>query len=166
MNDKNESELKVYSERPNKTVLKKEHLKIQQFAENCVNSSKKFVEHFNFSETVLTQLALAKKLKGRAYKRQIKHLTNLIEDRGEEFIEKALNADPEQFATRQFKKFELLAEQLIEGEDKDLNKLISENHQIERQSLRQLILKTRRDMKEHGELDLKPIVQYLKQHIN
>lgn len=163
MHSDEENDFETLSSRPNKSALKREHLKLRAFVEKCVHAPKAFIDHLNFNEEITAELHLAKSLKGSAYNRQIKHVTNLISKIDIDFINSEIQKDPEQYLRHEHKKLEQIAKKLVLGNDSKLNDFIQSHPEIERQTLRQLLLKSRRQEDETIEQRIKPILSYLKQ---
>jgi len=132
---------KTYSLRPNKSALKRDHLEVQTLAREMLNFSPATLAGYQLNANLLHQIAIARKLKSGARKRQIKHITNLLVDFGMEKIDAH-----EQHQASQARRSEQIAHRaefwrdklLVEG-DTAVGALIVEFPSINRQQLRSLL---------------------------
>ncbi len=137
---------KVYAIRPNKTALKKEHVKVQQLAERLVKKSPAALNDLPLNENIVLQIDIARNIKAGAYRRQLKHIANLLIDLDDEAFN-FLHDEENQLtiaATQKSKVVEDTCIKLILEGDDYLNQLLQKSPHLDRQTLRNLMLQARR----------------------
>ncbi len=159
---------KTYALRPNKTALKKEHSKVQNLAKELVRKTPQALSKLPLSENILLQIELAGQIKGGALKRQIKHIANLLLTLDEDPFNFLLNEENQllQASVQQSKKAEESYLKLIEQGDDYLQILLDNHPQLERQTLRNLMLQARREKPlEKSTKHQRKLSAYLKQKL-
>lgn len=150
-------------ERPNKTALKREHQQVQQFAESLVKKPTLLKSKAEIPDKIVQQIEIAKKIKGNAYRRQIKHIANQLIKQGDEFLEFIMSDDAQINVIKQLSRIENLRDELIKGDDSLQNQLVIDFPNIERQNLRNLIRQSRRELSKNLPMKAaKSLMQYLK----
>ncbi len=163
---KSSDEERILVERPNKTALKKEHHQVQQFAESLVKKPTLLKTKAEIPEQIVQQINIARKIKGNAYRRQIKHIANQLIKQGEEFLEFIMSDDTQINKLKQLSRIEKLRDDLIDGEDNLQNQLISEFPLMERQHLRNLIRQSRREKNKNLPMKTaKSLMHYLREYM-
>ncbi len=152
-------------ERPNKTALKKEHQQVQVFAEKLVKNAVFLKSNSQLPEQIMQQIKVAQKIKGNAYRRQIKHIANLlVKHQGE--ATPTTNTGAIQAKTLALNNRLLtLCNRLIEEENLLQNQILEKNPAMERQHLRNLILQARREKKKNLSSKARnSLMHYLREH--
>ncbi len=153
-------------ERPNKTALKKEHQQVQQFAESLVKKPALLKTKVELPEHIRQQIALAQKIKGNAYRRQIKHIANQIIQQGDDFVDFIMSDTAPVNTLGQPHPAEQLAESLINGNNSLQQELVEQFSSIERQHLGNLIRQARREKSKNRPMKAaKTLVHYLKENM-
>lgn len=136
-----------YVIRPNKSALKREHVKIQNQAEALIQMPMSKMEKLIEDENLQHQIVIGKKMKGSAYKRHIKHLANLLSSLDNELLSQLLMDDKEKQAelNRHFQRLEVMRDKLISQNEDFLNELLQQFPQLDRQQLRNLIRQALRE---------------------
>ena len=159
---------KVYAIRPNKTALKKEHSKVQKLARDLVNKTPQALSKLPLDENLILQIEVASQIKGGALKRQVKHIANLLLNIEQEDFDFLLDEENQllQAASQQTQKIQQLCDDLIQQGDEYISQLLQLHPQLDRQTLRNLMLQAKREIQaEKPNKNLNKLASYLKQHI-
>jgi ribosome-associated protein len=132
-----------YVIRPNKSALKREHQKIQEFAHELIRGPDTLLALYDLPDKVCQQVRAGRKLKGTALKRHIKHVANLIEHWGwQQVVEKR---EALELAEKQATRFNAIAEQwrdrFWEEGDAAFEPFVEAFPTADRQALRSLLRK-------------------------
>jgi ribosome-associated protein len=166
-NEKSQAPTKIYAIRPNKTALKKEHSKVQKLALDLVQKTPLALSKLPLDENLLLQIEVAGQIKGGALKRQVKHIANLLLNIEQEDFEFLLDGENQliQAASQESKKIQHLCDNLIEQGDDYIAQLIQQNPQLDRQTLRNLMLQAKREKQAaKSNKHQQKLSSYLKQH--
>jgi len=163
-----QSTKKVYAIRPNKTALKKEHVKVQKLARELVNKTPPALAKLPLNDNLLLQIEVASQIKGGALKRQIKHIANLLLDLEEQDFDFLLDEKNQLIlaAAQRNTYAKQCCEALIEQGDEYISELIQKYPQLDRQTLRNLMLQAKRE-KQAAKSDKtqQKLANYIKQHL-
>jgi len=129
-----------YSERPNKTALKREMKVLHDLGRQLVELAQTKLETIPLSERMYDAVASGKKMKKSALQRQLRFISSIMVEEDIEAIQLQLKllAKPIQQANDEFHQLEQWRDQLIAGDNELSNTLVNEL-QADRQHLRQLI---------------------------
>lgn len=157
-----------YAVRPNKSAIKRENEELEELAMAFVGLADEKLRKLDLPAVFLENVLLAKSIEKHhgAFKRQRKYLAKLLRDLDVDAIRGQLEKQTKLTAqdTYQLHLIEKWRDRLINGDDHDLNALIAEHVDAERQKLRQLI----RDARKEKETDAPPrsarlLFKYLKE---
>lgn len=138
-----------YAVRPNKSALKRENAALEQLGEELIALPKERLDKLDLSPALLEAVKLAQAIERHhgAFKRQRKFIAKLLRDMDAETIRAQLEQHTQQTArdTRQLHVIERWRDRLLAGGDHDLNALMAERPDADRQKLRQLIRDARKE---------------------
>ena len=129
-----------YSERPNKTALKRDMKVLHDLGRELVELAQTKFETIPLSERMYDAITSGKKMKKSALQRQLRFISSIMHEEDIEAIQLQLRllAKPIEKANDEFHQVEEWRDQLIAG-DNDLVNTLVDKIQAERQQLRQLI---------------------------
>jgi ribosome-associated protein len=130
-----------YSERPNKTALKREIKALHDLGRDLVALAPSKLPQITLSERMLEAVTTAKKLKKSALQRQLRYISGIMKEEQVETIQIQLKqlALPQQQEVEAFHELEQWRDQLIGGDSDLLNNLVNQFAHADRQHLRQLV---------------------------
>ncbi len=130
-----------YSERPNKTKLKREMKTLHDLGRALVELSPKKFDDITLSERMTEAVFLGKRLKKAALQRQLRFISSIMHAEEVETIQYQLKqlAIPHQQETEAFHEVEEWRDKLITGDDALMNELVTQFENADRQKLRQLV---------------------------
>lgn len=157
-------------EAKSKTQLKNESTAIQKLGESLVNLGPAALAKMPIDEDLADAINLARKIdkKKEGYRRQLQLIGKMMRSRDNQPIQDAL--DQLQMAhrktTQKFHNLETARDKVLSGKDSEINALINEHPQLDRQKLRQFA----RQASKQQELNKPPkaareLFQYLKDTI-
>lgn len=159
-----EEEPKVKS----KTQIKRELKELQDLGEEMIEYPSQKIKKLNLPSEIIEAILSAKTLKkNESWRRQVQYIGKLLREIGLEALKDMLETKPEVVAQDQLFQFRLnqTAEKLVAGEKAEMDQLIEKAPTLNIQQLRQLIRKTKKSKTPTGEVDLKPLVKYLKGYL-
>ena len=129
-----------YSERPNKTALKREMKMLHDLGRRLVELAPSRFEEVTLSTRMYDAVFMAKKLKKAALQRQLRFISGIMNEEDVETIQLQLKkiALPQQQETDAFHTLEEWRDKLIAGDDNLMNELVTTLN-ADRQQLRQLV---------------------------
>lgn len=129
-----------YSERPNKTALKREIKVLHDLGRELVELAQSKFETIPLSERMYDAISSGKKMKKSALQRQLRFISSIMSEEDVEAIQLQLRllAQPLEKANDEFHQLEDWRDQLIAGDNDLLNTLV-DKIQADRQQLRQLV---------------------------
>lgn len=130
-----------YSERPNKTQLKRDMKVLHDLGRALVELAPSRFEDVTLSERMYDAVFTAKKLKKAALQRQLRFISGIMSEEDVETLQRQLKqiAIPHQQETEAFHEIEEWREKLVAGDDELMNQLIEQFSNADRQHLRQLV---------------------------
>jgi len=132
-----------YAIRPNKSEIKRENAALEELGQELVNLPDERLNKLALSPDLLEAVKLARSIAKHhgAFKRQRKFIAKLLRDQDAASIRGQLEGQQQQSAreTYQLHIIERWRDRLLNGDDRDLNALIAEHKDADRQKLRQLI---------------------------
>lgn len=130
-----------YSERPNKTQLKREMKERHDLGRELVELAPSKLVEISLSERMCDAILTAKKLKKAALQRQLRFISGIMQEEDTETIQTQLKqlTLPQQQATEAFHEIEEWRDKLIAGDNELMNQLIQQFDNADRQHLRQLV---------------------------
>ena len=154
-----------YSERPNKTQLKRDMKVLHNLGRALVELAPSRFEEVTLSSRMYDAVFMAKKLKKAALQRQLRFISGIMSEEDVETIQRQLKkiALPHQQETEEFHALEAWRDKLIAGDNDLMNELITTLN-ADRQHLRQLV----RNASKETQLDKPPkssriLFKYLKE---
>ena len=154
-----------YSERPNKTQLKRDMKVLHDLGRALVELAPSRFEEVTLSERMHEAIFMAKKLKKAALQRQLRFISGIMIEEDVETIQLQLKkiAMPHQQETEAFHELEEWRDKLITGDNDLINELVTTLN-ADRQHLRQLV----RNASKEAQLDKPPkssriLFKYLKE---
>lgn len=129
-----------YSERPNKTQLKREMKALHDLGRQLVEMPLSKFEKITLSERISDAILLAKKLKKGALQRQLRFIAGIMkeEDTNTIIAEIKQLSLPQEQEVKAFHQVEEWRDKLIAGDNNLINKLV-DKFSADRQHLRQLV---------------------------
>lgn len=129
-----------YSERPNKTALKREMKIMHDLGRELIELPNSKFETIPLSERMYDAIFSGKKMKKAALQRQLRFISSVMPEEDVEAIQFQLKllATPVQKANDEFHQVEAWRDQLIQGDVELINTLV-DDIQADRQQLRQLV---------------------------
>ena len=129
-----------YSERPNKTALKREMKMLHDLGRELVELPDTKFETIPLSERMYDAVSSGKKMQKSALQRQLRFISSIMNEEDVEAIQFQLKLlkQPLEKANDEFHQVEEWRDQLIVG-DNDLVNTLVEDIQADRQKLRQLV---------------------------
>lgn len=139
-----------YSERPNKSELKREMKALHDLGKKLVELPASHLEQITMSERMSDAIELARRIKKGALQRQLRYISGIMGEEDIETIQTQLKqlALPQQQATEEFHQIENWRDQLIAGDNDLMNELVNQ-FDLDRQHLRQLIRNANKEAKEN-----------------
>jgi len=154
-----------YSERPNKTQLKRDMKVLHDLGKALVELAPSRFEEVTLSTRMYDAVFMAKKLKKAALQRQLRFISGIMNEEDIETIQLQLRqiALPHQQETEAFHELEEWRDKLISGDNDLINELVT-TFNADRQHLRQLV----RNASKEAQLDKPPkssriLFKYLKE---
>ncbi|QOL26890.1 DUF615 domain-containing protein [Thalassotalea sp. LPB0316] len=151
-----------------KTEIKKEKLALQDLGRRLTALPKKQRSELPVDEDVQEAFLLADKIQNKheAFKRHMQYLGKLLREADLDAINAKLDffANKHQQENLEFSKLEQTRDQLIMGNNDDIEALLAEHPSLERQKLRQLVRQAAKEHKaEKPGKQFKALFQYLKE---
>lgn len=141
-----------YAVRPNKSALKRESAELEKLGEALIALPKEHLGQIGMNPALHDAVALAQNIANHhgAFKRQRKFITKLLREAEAEdlaAIRAQLKRQTRQDASavRQLHNIEHWRDRLLAGGDQDLNALLAEHLDADRQKLRQLLRDARKE---------------------
>ncbi len=130
-----------YSERPNKTKIKREMKALHELGRQLVEMPSSKFEKITLSERMIEAVLLAKKLKKAALQRQLRFIASIMTEEDTHIIlaEIKMLSLPQEQEVEAFHQVEEWRDRLIGGDNELLNELITQFDSADRQQLRQMI---------------------------
>ena len=130
-----------YSERPNKTQLKRDMKVLHDLGRALVELAPSRLEEVTLSTRMYDAVFMAKKLKKAALQRQLRFISGIMSEEDVETIQRQLKqiALPHQQETEAFHELEEWRDKLIAGDNNLMNELVNQFTNADRQHLRQLV---------------------------
>jgi ribosome-associated protein len=160
---------KPYSERPNKTKLKRDLKVMHGLGKQLVELAPSRLPEITLSERMLEAITLAKRLKKAALQRQLRFISGIIGEEDVDLINTQLKqiALPQQQQNEEFHQIEEWRDKLIAGDDNLINELVNQLENVDRQHLRQLV----RNASKEAQLNKPPkssrlLFKYLKELVD
>lgn len=153
-----------------KSEIKREMHRLQDFGQKIVEMSKHQRSRLPLTDELKDAMVLADKIlnKHEALRRHIRHIAKILSETDLEPIYQALDvmANKHQQESVKHTKLELLRDELISGNNETIESLLTENPEMDRQKLRQLIRQAAKEVKaEKPAKYCKELLSYLKSHI-
>jgi ribosome-associated protein len=138
-----------YAIRPNKSALKRDNAALEELGEELIALPKERLERLDLSPALLEAVKLAQTITAHhgAFKRQRKFIAKLLREADAALIRARLEQHTQQDAraTWQLHVIERWRDRLLAGGDHELNALVAEHPDADRQKLRQLIRDARKE---------------------
>ena len=138
-----------YAIRPNKSEIKRENAALEDLGQELINLPDERLLKLDLPPALLAALKLAQSIERHhgAFKRQRKFIAKLLRDMDSASIRQQLEGHKQQSAlqTYQLNVTERWRSRLLNGSDQDLNALMAEHPDADRQKLRQLIRDARKE---------------------
>lgn len=137
---------------PSKSARKRQMAALQKLGEDLLNLPNQQFARMPLSEALRAALELTKTLRQReARRRQIQYVGKLMRSEDHPAIAAALQrlADDNRYFRRRLDRLEKLTEQLVEGGDEVLGKLVNDHPQLDHQRVRQLTRQARKGLAQH-----------------
>ncbi len=130
-----------YSERPNKTKIKREMKALHDLGRQLVEMPLSKFEKITLSERISDAILLAKKLKKAALQRQLRFISSIMieEDTSTILAEIKQLSLPQEQEVKVFHQIEEWRDKLISGDNDLINELVTQFNDADRQYLRQLV---------------------------
>jgi ribosome-associated protein len=130
-----------YSERPNKTKIKREMKALHDLGRQLVEMPNSKFEKISLSERITDAIVLAKKLKKAALQRQLRFIASIMSEEDTHTILAEIKqlSIPQEKEVEAFHQIEEWRDKLIAGDNDLLNELVTQFEAVDRQQLRQLI---------------------------
>ena len=130
-----------YSERPNKTKIKREMKALHDLGRQLVEMPLSKFEKITLSERISDAILLAKKLKKAALQRQLRFISSIMieEDTSTILAEIKQLSLPQEQEVKVFHQVEEWRDKLIAGDNDLINELVTQFSGADRQQLRQLV---------------------------
>jgi ribosome-associated protein len=149
IDDDYEEAEKQYAIRPNKSALKRESAALEDLGEELIALPKENLDKLDLPPALSEAIALAQGITRHhgAYKRQRKFIAKLMREMDYAPIREQLDQQGRQHARaiHQTHLVERWRDRLLSGEDHELNALMAERPDADRQKLRQLIRDARKE---------------------
>ena len=138
-----------YSERPNKTKLKREMKVLHDLGRALVELAPSRLDEVTLSSRMYDAVFMAKKLKKSALQRQLRFISGIMKEEDIEKIQLELRkiAIPQQQENKAFHELEEWRDKLIAGDNDLMNELVSTLN-ADRQHLRQLVRNANKEAQE------------------
>ncbi len=139
-----------YSERPNKTQLKRDMKALHDLGRRLVELAPSRFDEVTLSSRMYDAIFLAKKLKKAALQRQLRYISGIMNEEDVETIQLQLRqiAMPLQQETEAFHELEEWRDKLIAGDNDFMNELVGTLN-ADRQHLRQLVRNASKEVQEN-----------------
>lgn len=138
-----------YAIRPNKSEIKRENAALEDLGQELINLPDERLHKLELPPAVQEAVKLARSIERHhsAFKRQRKFIAKLLRDLDTASIREQLEGHKQQSAreTYQIHVTERWRDRLLNGSDHDLNALVAEHTDADRQKLRQLIRDARKE---------------------
>ncbi len=138
-----------YAVRPNKSAIKRENAALEALGEELIALPNDRLQKLELPAELLEAVKLAQAIERHhsAFKRQRKFIAKLLREMDCDSIREQLQRHSHQsaIATHQLHRVEHWRDRLLNGEDHDLNTLMAEHPDADRQKLRQLIRDARKE---------------------
>ncbi|GLX84390.1 UPF0307 protein [Thalassotalea loyana] len=153
-----------------KTEIKQEKLALQDLGRRLTALPKKQRNELPVDEDVQEAFELADRIRNKheAYKRHMQYLGKLLREADIDAINAKLDffANKHQQENLEFAKLEKTRDQLVTGNNDDIEALLAEHPGLERQKLRQLVRQAAKEHKvEKPGKQYKALFQYLKENV-
>lgn len=153
-----------------KSEIKREMHRLQDFGQKIVEMSKHQRSRLPLTDELKDAMVLADKIlnKHEALRRHIRHIAKILSETDLEPIYQALDvmANKHQQESVKHTKLESLRDELISGSNETIESLLTENPEMDRQKLRQVIRQAAKEVKaEKPAKYCKELLSYLKSHI-
>jgi len=137
-----------YSERPNKTKIKREMKALHDLGRQLVEMPNSKFEKISLSERMIEAVLLAKRLKKAALQRQLRFIASLMteEDTSTILAEIKMLSLPQERELEVFHQLEEWRDKLIAGDNDLMNELVNQFDDADRQHLRQLVRNTNKEL--------------------
>ena len=138
-----------YSERPNKTKLKRDMKVLHDLGRALVELAPSRLDEVTLSSRMYDAVFMAKKLKKSALQRQLRFISGIMKEEDIEKIQLELRkiAIPQQQENKAFHELEEWRDKLIAGDNDLMNELVSTLN-ADRQRLRQLVRNANKEAQE------------------
>jgi len=138
-----------YSERPNKTKLKRDMKVLHDLGRALVELAPSRFDEVTLSSRMYDAVFMAKKLKKSALQRQLRFISGIMKEEDIEKIQLELRkiAIPQQQENKAFHELEEWRDKLIAGDNDLMNELVSTLN-ADRQHLRQLVRNANKEAQE------------------
>lgn len=152
-----------------KTEIKKEMHDLQDLSRKIVGLSKAQRARLPIDDTMQDALILADKIKNKhdAFNRHMQYVAKVLRESDLEAIEAELSAiaNKHQQETKKFHELEELRDKIIAGSNDDIESLLAECPDMERQKLRQLVRQAAKEVKaEKPARGYRELFKYIKEH--
>jgi len=139
-----------YSERPNKTQLKRDMKALHDLGSALVELAPSRFDEVTLSTRMYDAVFIAKKLKKAALQRQLRFISGIMIEEDVETIQLQLRqiALPQQQETEAFHELEKWRDKLIAGDNDLMNELVSTLN-ADRQHLRQLVRNANKELQQN-----------------
>ena len=164
------SESESEADLPSKTRLKQEATELQQLGKHLTTLSSAVLRKLPVNETLISAIEEFNRLPNRhgAQRRQLQFIGRLMRDLDYSAVTKAID-DLESAHLRKQKKppiAQVLCERILESGDSEINAVLTQHPQLERQTMRQFYREYQRsDAAGRGKFESK-LRNYLQQQIN
>ncbi len=137
-----------YSERPNKTKIKREMKALHDLGRQLVEMPNSKFEKISLSERMIEAVLLAKRLKKAALQRQLRFIASIMteEDTSTILAEIKMLSLPQERELEVFHQLEEWRDKLIAGDNDLMNELVNQFDDADRQHLRQLVRNANKEL--------------------
>jgi len=138
-----------YAIRPNKSEIKRENAALEDLGMELINCPDERLNKLDLDSALLEAVKLARSIERHhgAFKRQRKFIAKMLRDVDSASIRAQLEGHKQQNAleTYQTHLVERWRKRLLSGSDQDINALVAEHTNADRQKLRQLVRDARKE---------------------
>lgn len=143
-------EEKVYAERPNKTAIKRQMLALRAIGRELIALKPQQLDEIPLDEPLRDAIALARRLKKGALKRQLIYIEKLMRPLDEDevlAIRRALDQlyQPHRDEVERLHRIESWRDRLLQGDDSTYADILEQCPAADRQHLRQLVRNAQRE---------------------
>lgn len=147
--DETEEIERIYAVRPNKSALKRENAELEKLGEELIALPPDRLNKLELPAELLEAVELARAIERHhgAFRRQRKFVARLLREMDVSPIREKLERHGRQSAQETYRlhQIEGWRDRLLAGDEHDLNALVGERPDIDRQKLRQLIRDARKE---------------------